>query len=133
MASTTQDMSQSQKHSSAERVQTKDPSFESQIERIKPEESGSDGADVSKGRAMSPSTLALMCDEEDAMFTSVASSNGLVECIEPSQLTIEQGLTEGYAEQERIVLTKFRECLNKLITLGEIKGKSHPHHLLCII
>lgn len=74
---------------------------------------------------MSPSTLALMCDEGDTMFTSVASSSGLVESNEPSQLPIEQGMAEAYAEQERIVLTKFRECLNRLITLGEIKGKSY--------
>ncbi|KAH6806639.1 Tesmin/TSO1-like CXC domain-containing protein [Perilla frutescens var. frutescens] len=125
LVSSTQDLSQSQKHSSTERAQTTDPSCESQIGRIKLEESGLDGADVSKGRPMSPSTLALMCDEGDTMFTSVTSSNGLVECNEPSQLPIEQGQTEVYAEQERIVLTQFRECLNRLITLGEIKGKSH--------
>lgn len=125
LVSSTQDQSQSQKHISAERAQAKDPSCESQIERTKPEESGSDG---SRGRAMSPSTLALMCDEGDTMFTSVASSSGLAECNEPSQLPIAQGVTVAYAEQERIVLTKFRECLNRLITLGEIKGKSH--HLL---
>ncbi|XP_057768131.1 protein tesmin/TSO1-like CXC 5 isoform X2 [Salvia miltiorrhiza] len=124
LVSSTQDQSQSQKHISDERAQAKDPSCESQIERAKPEESGSDGADVSRGRAMSPSTLALMCDEGDTMFTSVASSSGLVECNEPSQLPVEQGLTEAYAEQERIVLTKFRECLNRLITLGEIKDMS---------
>ncbi|KAH6761615.1 hypothetical protein C2S52_019048 [Perilla frutescens var. hirtella] len=95
LVSSTQDLSQSQKHSSTERAQTTDPSCESQIGRIKLEESGLDGADVSKGRPMSPSTLALMCDEGDTMFTSVTSSNGLVECNEPSQLPIEQGQTES--------------------------------------
>ncbi|KAL3625475.1 hypothetical protein CASFOL_030929 [Castilleja foliolosa] len=88
----------------------------------KPEESGSDGVDVSKGRPMSPSTLALMCDEQDMMFTSAASSSGLADDNNvSSQLRDEQGVTETYAEQERIVLTKFRDCLNRLITLGEIK------------
>lgn len=72
---------------------------------------------------MSPSTLALMCDEGDTMFTSNNSSDGLVVHNSSSQLPSEQGETETYAEQERIVLTKFRECLNRLITLGEIKGK----------
>ncbi|XP_042002404.1 protein tesmin/TSO1-like CXC 5 isoform X2 [Salvia splendens] len=119
LVSSTQEQSQSEKHISVERAQA--PSSESQRERTKAEESGSDGADVSRGRAMSPSTLALMCDEGDTMFTSVASSSGLVECNEPSQLPIEQGMAKAYAEQERIVLTKFRECLNRLITLGEIK------------
>lgn len=122
MVSSAQDQSQSQR---PEIAQAKDPSSDNQIERTKPEESGSDGADVSKGRPISPSTLALMCDEGDTMFTSVASSSGFVECNEPSQLPTEPGLNEAYAEQERIVLTKFRECLNRLITLGEIKGKFH--------
>lgn len=71
---------------------------------------------------MSPSTLALMCDEGDTMFTSTTSSDGLVVHNASSQLLYEQGETETYAEQERIVLTKFRECLNRLITLGEMRG-----------
>ncbi|KAK4391676.1 protein tesmin/TSO1-like CXC 5 [Sesamum angolense] len=88
-----------------------------------PEESGSDGADVSKGRPMSPSTLALMCDEANTIFTTTASIGSVAHNNVSSQLPDEQGLTEAYVEQERIVLTKFRDCLNRLITLGEIKGK----------
>lgn len=73
---------------------------------------------------MSPSTLALMCDEQDAMFTAAASPNRLeVQNNVSSQLPIENRATEAYEEQERIILTKFRDCLNRLITLGEIKGK----------
>lgn len=73
---------------------------------------------------MSPSTLALMCDEQDTMFTTAASPNRLeVHYNVSSQLPLEPGTTEAYEEQERIVLTKFRDCLNRLITLGEIKGK----------
>lgn len=73
---------------------------------------------------MSPSTLALMCDEEDAMFTAAASPNRLeVHNNVSSQLPLEHRAAEAYEEQERIILTKFRDCLNRLITLGEIKGK----------
>ncbi|KAL8498015.1 hypothetical protein ACS0TY_021383 [Phlomoides rotata] len=131
LVSSSKDQSQSQRHLSAERALTNDPSCESQSERSKQEECGSDGADLSKGRPMSPSTLALMCDEGDTMFTSNTSSDGLVAHNALSQLPYEQGETETYAEQERIVLTKFRECLNRLITLGEIKGKFIS--LFCII
>lgn len=119
-----QDHSQSQKHLVAEKVPMDDhPSLETEAKKTKSDESGSD---VSKGRPMSPSTLALMCDEGDTMFTAAASSNGLVDRNNnnvSAELLDEQGVTEAYTEQERIVLTKFRDCLNRLITLGEIKGK----------
>ncbi|RAL51079.1 unnamed protein product [Cuscuta campestris] len=62
--------------------------------------------DVSEGRPMSPGTLALMCDEQETV---------------PSLLHHGQSMTEAYAQQENIVLTKFRDCLNRLITLGKIK------------
>ncbi|CAN4096344.1 unnamed protein product [Withania somnifera] len=83
-----------------------------------------DGADISKRRPMSPGTLALMCDESDTMFAAaVTSPNDLatLSCHTYSQLPHGQGITETYGEQERIVLTKFRDCLNRLVTLGEIK------------
>lgn len=84
--------------------------------------SSSDDADMAKGRPMSPTTLALMCDEQDTMFMAASSSNnrliGQDNCVSSSQLT------EVYAEQERIVLAKFRDCLNRLITCGEIKGNA---------
>ncbi|GFP94742.1 protein tesmin/tso1-like cxc 5 [Phtheirospermum japonicum] len=100
-SSTQQQESQSQTHHAAEKALVADQT------ETKPEESGSDGVDVSKGRPMSPSTLALMCDEQDTMFTSAASSSGLaVDNNISSQLREEQGVTEAYAEQERIVLTK---------------------------
>ncbi|KAL3839887.1 hypothetical protein ACJIZ3_024478 [Penstemon smallii] len=90
-------------------------------------EKHADGADVSKGRPMSPSTLALMCDEQDTMFSTTTSSNGLAKHNNnvSYHMLHEQGLTEAYEEQERIVLTKFRDCLNKLVTLGEIKERKY--------
>ncbi|XP_051148915.1 protein tesmin/TSO1-like CXC 5 [Andrographis paniculata] len=111
---------QDQQHSAAEEAPTNDHSSEKLDEKAKPE-SASDGADTSKG-PISPSTLALLCDEGATMFSTVDSSNGLVAHNNSnSQSSDEQGPSEVYAEQERIVLTKFRDCLNKLITLGEIK------------
>ncbi|XP_031110297.1 protein tesmin/TSO1-like CXC 5 isoform X1 [Ipomoea triloba] len=82
----------------------------------------SDTADVSKERPMSPGTLALMCDEQDTVFAAAGSPNESTSiCNTSSQLSHGKAMTEAYAEQERIVLTKFRDCLNRLITLGEIK------------
>ncbi|KVI01262.1 CRC domain-containing protein, partial [Cynara cardunculus var. scolymus] len=85
------------------------------------DESGSDG---SRGRPMSPGTLALMCDEQDTVFIN-SGSNLLVNnhgSATYGHLPNGQVITESYAEQEKMVLTAFRDCLNKLITLGELKG-----------
>lgn len=114
---------QSQKHSEAEKAQANDHSSENQAEKAAAEES--DGIDASKRRPMSPTTLALMCDEQDSMFTAAPSPNRseVQNNVSSSQSQPEQRTTEAYEEQERIILTKFRDCLNRLITLGEIKGK----------
>ncbi|GMI97736.1 hypothetical protein like AT4G29000 [Hibiscus trionum] len=118
LASFTQDRLQSHKDSDAEKTMADDCSSANQSDKAGREESSSDGADTPKQRPMSPGTLALMCDEEDTMFVE-APSNGIMShsCSTSSQMM------EIYAEQERIVLTKFRDCLNRLITFGEIKGK----------
>ncbi|KAG6431761.1 hypothetical protein SASPL_109844 [Salvia splendens] len=127
VASTIQDESRSQKHSESQKAQADHlPSSENQSDKAAPEESCSDGADVSKGRPMSPSTLALMCDEQDTVFTSARSPNRLHAQNNASpQLPLEHRTTEVYEEQERIILTKFRDCLNRLITLGEIKETTY--------
>ncbi|KAI4379412.1 hypothetical protein MLD38_005714 [Melastoma candidum] len=74
-------------------------------------------------RPMSPGTLALMCDEQDAMLIAAASPAGLRlnDCDSSSLVPDGQGITETYVEQERIALTALRDCLNKLIMWGEIK------------
>ncbi|KAG4194601.1 hypothetical protein ERO13_A06G064200v2 [Gossypium hirsutum] len=120
--SSTQDRLQSQKDFDAEKTVADDCSSANQADKVVPEDSSSDGADTPKERPMSPGTLALMCDEQDTMFMK-SPSNGLTEhgCSTSSPLPYGQGMTEIYAEQERIVLTKFRDCLNRLITFGEIK------------
>jgi len=95
-----------------------------QTDKLCPDESNTDGDDAPKSRPMSPLTLALRCDEQDTMFITAGSPNGLASHTQTTSSEIaEQSITEVYAEQERIVLTKFRDCLNRLITFGELKGE----------
>ncbi|KAE9586023.1 putative transcription factor Tesmin family [Lupinus albus] len=91
-------------------------------DKISPDNSSSDGTDVSKGRPVSPGTLALMCDEQDTMPMTAASPVGSIShaCSTSSQFPYGQGMAEVYAEQERTVLTKFRDFLNGVINMGEI-------------
>ncbi|XP_012076723.1 protein tesmin/TSO1-like CXC 5 isoform X3 [Jatropha curcas] len=123
LASSTQERLQSQKEADAEKINAYDCSIANQADKVGPDGSSSDGADVPKGRPMSPGTLALMCDEQDTMFMTAASPNRLTGhgCSFTSQLPCGQGMTEIYAEQERIVLSKFRDCLNRIIMFGELK------------
>ncbi|XP_027342361.1 protein tesmin/TSO1-like CXC 5 [Abrus precatorius] len=118
----TQEQLPSQKEADVEKAMTDNCSSANQTDKISPLNSCSDGADVPKGRPMSPGTLALMCDEQDPMFTTAASPVGPMAhaCNTSLQLPNGQGVTEVYAEQERIVLTKFRDFLNRVITMGEI-------------
>lgn len=82
--------------------------------------SGSDGGDMLNERPLSPGTRALMCDEEDSAFMQVGPQTGLA-----SKSTVQKSngyeSTIIYAEQERLVLTRFRDFLNRLITCGSIK------------
>ncbi|VVB11227.1 unnamed protein product [Arabis nemorensis] len=91
-----------------------------QADKSGPDDSYSDGADASKGKPLSPATLALMCDEQDTIFmVAAASPNGSVD---PGGCRINsQGQSEIYSEQERVVLTKFRDCLSRLISYAELK------------
>lgn len=82
---------------------------------------GSEVTDASKVRPMSPGTLALMCDEHNTVFID-STTNGIRDHGDG------QVITETYAEQEKTVLTTFRDCLNKLITFGELKGKFLDFH-----
>ncbi|XP_017220490.1 protein tesmin/TSO1-like CXC 5 [Daucus carota subsp. sativus] len=123
LTSSNQERCQNQREFDAERSVIDDCSSANQIEKVIPDESSSDGADASNGRPMSPGTLALMCDEQDTLFA--ASQSGVLGNggNASSQLPQGEGVTETYVEQERIILTKFRDCLNKLITLGQIKER----------
>lgn len=92
---------------------------ESEAQKAMADESSSDG---SKLRPMSPGTLALMCDEHDSVFIN-SPSNELLDHNSDNYGRLPNGqvITETYSEQEKTVLTTFRDCLNKLITLGELK------------
>ncbi|XP_030529983.1 protein tesmin/TSO1-like CXC 5 isoform X1 [Rhodamnia argentea] len=122
-ASLTQDRTQSLKDPDSGKTAADNCSSSSQVDKSGHEESVTDSAEAPNGRPMSPGTLALMCDEQDTMFMAAASPSGLMghDCNSSSQVSHGQGITEVYAEQERIVLAKVRDCLNKLITFGEIK------------
>ncbi|KAJ6957853.1 protein tesmin/TSO1-like CXC 5 [Populus alba x Populus x berolinensis] len=123
LASSAHERLQSHKESDADKIVANDCSSANHADKVGPDDSSSDGADMPKGRPMSPGTLELMCDEQDTMLMAAASPNGLMGrgCNTSSQLPCGQGMAEAHAEQERIVLTKFRDCLNRLITFGEIK------------
>lgn len=75
---------------------------------------------------VSPGTLALKCNEKDMMFGEAVLSNGV---ITSSQNTLKSsnglGWTEVYAEQEKCILTEFRDLLHCLIIRGstKLKGK----------
>ncbi|KAF3597254.1 hypothetical protein DY000_02027517 [Brassica cretica] len=84
-------------------------------------------ADKSRGKPLSPSTLALMCDDEqDTIFMVAASEpNGSVD---PSGCrTNSQGQSQDYAELERVVLTKLRDCLSRLISYAELKESKRSY------
>ncbi|CAL0319234.1 unnamed protein product [Lupinus luteus] len=84
------------------------------------------GTDIGNyNRSLSPETLALMCDEQDEMLLSNSLENRVasnINCQNMIQkLSNSDGRTDVYGEQERLVLTKFRDVLHELITLGNVK------------
>lgn len=125
VASSTQEQLPNGKEVDTEKAMVDDCSSANQTDKISPDNSSSDGADAPKSRPMSPGTLALMCDEQDTMFMTAPSPNGSMghACNTSLHSQYGQGMTEVYAEQERIVLTKFRDFLNRVITMGELNGK----------
>lgn len=123
LASSSQDRLQNQKGSDVVKALADDRSSGNQADKIGTDDSNSDGGDLPKGRPMSPGTLALMCDEQDAMFMATASPNGLMgqSCNTSSQAPHGHSMNEVSVVKERVVMTKFRDCLTRLITYGEIK------------
>ncbi|KAK9697688.1 hypothetical protein RND81_08G054300 [Saponaria officinalis] len=94
-----------------------------ETDKIGPDDSNADGNDLSRSRPMSPLTLALRCDEQDTTYMASGSPDGLANHVQTSPQLPEQSIrdVDVYAEQEKIVLTKFRDCLNRLTTYGELK------------
>nr|XP_016472165.1 PREDICTED: protein tesmin/TSO1-like CXC 5 [Nicotiana tabacum] len=108
--------------SGVEKVIPDDCSSAFQAENM--DESSLDSANVPKERPMSPGTLALMCDEQNTIFTVAAAPPNDPTSLSnntSSQLPHGQAMKEVYPELEKIVLTRTRDCLKKLITLGELK------------
>ncbi|XP_010249672.1 PREDICTED: protein tesmin/TSO1-like CXC 5 [Nelumbo nucifera] len=122
LASSTQDKD-SQKEPEPHKAVADDRSSGTQADKMGTDDSGSDGADMQKGRPMSPGTLALMCDEQDSMFTTAPSPNGAISHGRntPLRSPFGPGMTEVYAEQERLILTGFRDYLRRLTACASIK------------
>ncbi|KAJ0989248.1 hypothetical protein J5N97_007604 [Dioscorea zingiberensis] len=121
VASSNQDRDQKQKELDNQRTSADDCLNGNNADKMSCEEAGFDCApDLPKdGRPMSPGTLALMCDEQDAMFMSFQSTNAT------PRFSCDNNMTEVYAEQERCVLTEFRDCLWKLVTCGKMKEEKY--------
>jgi hypothetical protein len=89
------------------------------------------GDDVLEEMQMSPRTQSLMCDERfDSIFrdpcsppTGTMAHNGLATSSSQSPGDGKVSEAYAYAEQERFILTHFQDCLQRLISLGKIKGK----------
>ncbi|XP_042037557.1 protein tesmin/TSO1-like CXC 5 isoform X1 [Salvia splendens] len=83
----------------------------------------SDGYDIQNGRPSSPGTLALMCDERDAAFMADNVPSTVAESDTRTNSESASALCPGqlYVEQEKLVLTKLRCFLNRLITCGSIE------------
>lgn len=77
----------------------------------------SDGDGLQNERAMSPGTLALLCDEQDPSFMAAESPSRDAGYSEKTG----RGVTEVYAEQERLILTSFRNFLNRLLTRERVR------------
>ncbi|XP_077228856.1 protein tesmin/TSO1-like CXC 5 [Tasmannia lanceolata] len=126
LAASTQDGDDCLKELEVRKAACDDRSNVNQANKMGTDESGTETADVEIGRPMSPGTLALMCDEKDSIFTS-ASPSGAANHGHgtPSRLPYGQSMSEIYPEQERCVLTKFWDCLQKIITYGRIKEENY--------
>nr|BAB61216.1 P0460E08.26 [Oryza sativa Japonica Group] len=117
LASTNHDREENNNDPNNQKASADDPSTGgTRAGKASLEESKHDCNDDQKSnRPMSPGTLALMCDEQDTMF--MTSQN-----VVPQQpAPVNQNQSELYAEQERCVLTEFRDCLHKLVTFGRMK------------
>lgn len=81
--------------------------------------SASNGGDEDK-RPLSPSTLELMCDEQDTYFLEDEGRNTT------NGLCTNENSSEHLAWQENLVLTRFRDFINTLISAGpsSVEGKT---------
>ncbi|MQL89042.1 hypothetical protein Taro_021608 [Colocasia esculenta] len=118
LASSSQNGDECQKETDNQKTSGDERSGGAHADNVTREDSKPDGAEAqSGGRPMSPGTLALMCDEKDPMFMATTSRNTGAS----PRTTFSQGISEIYMEQERCVLTEFRDCLRNLVTYGKMK------------
>ncbi|XP_015573062.1 protein tesmin/TSO1-like CXC 7 [Ricinus communis] len=85
-------------------------------------DSGKDGGGLENGRPLSPE-IDLMCHEQEMVFREGESATGMAGLSqnEIQKSSSAQECSEAYAEQEKLILTGFRDFLNRLITCGSIK------------
>lgn len=82
------------------------------------------GSAIDNRNPFSPTTLALMCDEQDTSFMTddfphhISNSNARMPMVSSSI----NGLSSLYAEQEKLVLTKLNCYFNELISRRWFKG-----------
>ncbi|KAL2544858.1 Protein tesmin/TSO1-like CXC 5 [Forsythia ovata] len=76
--------------------------------------------DFQNERPVSPGTLALLCDEKDLTLTEVDIPSRILGSNSRPTMNL-HGPDHLYAEEERLVLTRFCGFLNDLITRGNIK------------
>ncbi|URE38379.1 Tesmin TSO1-like CXC domain containing protein [Musa troglodytarum] len=114
------EIDQRQKDADMQKASADEHSSGNPAEKTSMEESESDCGDGQKGgRPMSPGTLALLCDEQDTVFmTSQATGTA-------PRSSNNYNTSEVYAEQERCVLTEFRDYLLKLVTYGRMKEEKY--------
>lgn len=93
-------------------------------ERDRSHDSGANGGHMENGRPPSPE-IDLMCHEQEMMFMEVGSPTGVRGLLQSKTQKSSSGNegSELYAEQEKLILTRFRDFLNRLIIWGSIKGK----------
>ncbi|KAL5976868.1 hypothetical protein ACLOJK_021203 [Asimina triloba] len=123
LASSRQDGDNCTKESDVQQASADDCSRLNQGDKTVMNELCLDSTDVQNGRPMSPGTLSLMCDEQDTLLNTLASPTGAAShgCDMSLHFPGNQRTAKIYAEQERHILTGFRDCLQKLITLGKRK------------
>ncbi|CAA0810573.1 Protein tesmin/TSO1-like CXC 5 [Striga hermonthica] len=92
----------------------------------------SNGFDIHKERPLSPATLALMCDEQDTAFMVENAPSSIIESSPSMNMksASTNGLDQLYVEQERLVLSRFRGFLNRIITCGSIEEAKIDHETI---
>ncbi|KAF2304453.1 hypothetical protein GH714_031648 [Hevea brasiliensis] len=80
------------------------------------------GDDLANGRPASPE-IDLMCHEQEMVFMEAGLTTGMGGlCQNKTQISSNgHEYSEVYAEQEKLILTRFRDFLNRLVTCGSIK------------